>query len=148
MVCKMETDQSESGQTERVSADLLATSVSKSVLAKEVLRLKQVVVFHWLKSSRRTARLHTACEGADAGQYVLVPDREQLRDELVQSSSDSPSALAARCDQLVREIREEEELAARETAELAEQVCTGGESAKCQTCTSVFRRMTFLHVCL
>jgi len=35
-------DYSEAGQTERVSADLLATSVSKSVLAKEVLRLKQV----------------------------------------------------------------------------------------------------------
>jgi hypothetical protein len=34
----------ESGQTERVSADLLATSVSKAVLAKEVLRLKQVRV--------------------------------------------------------------------------------------------------------
>ena len=32
----------EGGQTERVSADLLATSVSKAVLAKEVLRLKQV----------------------------------------------------------------------------------------------------------
>jgi hypothetical protein len=29
-------------ETERVSADLLATSVSKAVLAKEVLRLKQV----------------------------------------------------------------------------------------------------------
>ena len=59
-------------QTDQVSADLLATSVSKAVLAKEVLRLKQ------------------------------------LRDELVMSTSHSPSALAERCKQLHLDIIEEE----------------------------------------
>ena len=74
------------GQTERVSADLLAASVSKAVLAKEVLRLKQ------------------------------------LRDDLVHSTADSPAALAERCKQLNLAILEEEERAAREIAELADQV--------------------------
>jgi hypothetical protein len=73
-------------QTEQVSADLLATSVSKAVLAKEVLRLKQ------------------------------------LRDELVTSTSHSPSALAERCKQLHLDIMEEEQRGAREIAELADQV--------------------------
>ena len=109
-----ERDESDAGQTERVSADLLATSVSKSVLAKEVLRLKQVAL-----SLQHATRPH-----AHADDVLVHRARAQLRDELVQSTSDSPSALAARCQQLSREIREEEELAARETAELAEQVGT------------------------
>ena len=90
------------GQTERVSADLLATSVSKAVLAKEVLRLKQ------------------------------------LRDELVTSTSDSPSALAERCKQLHLDIMEEEQRGAREIAELADQVCARARlqrpAARCCVC--------------
>jgi hypothetical protein len=45
----------------------------------------------------------------------------QLRDELAQSTSDSPAALAERCKQLCREIMHEEQRAAQETAELAEE---------------------------
>jgi len=45
----------------------------------------------------------------------------QLRDELAQSTSDSPVALAERCKQLCREIMHEEQRAAQETAELAEE---------------------------
>jgi hypothetical protein len=86
-------------ETERVSADLLATSVSKAVLAKEVLRLKQ------------------------------------LRDELVTSTSHSPSALAERCKQLHLDITEEEQRGAREIAELADKVPTSPFArARCCCC--------------
>ena len=86
----------ENGQTERVSADLLATSVSKAVLAKEVLRLKQ------------------------------------LRDELLDTTADSVPALEERCKLLRRDILDEEERAARETAELADHLARVRENLLAQ----------------
>ena len=86
----------ENGQTERVSADLLATSVSKAVLAKEVLRLKQ------------------------------------LRDELLDTTADSVPALEERCKLLRRDILDEEERGARETAELADHLARVRENLLAQ----------------
>jgi hypothetical protein len=57
-----------------------------------------------------------------SAESCLFPPCTQLRDELLLTTSDSPSALQARCKQLQREVLEEEERAARETAELADQV--------------------------
>jgi hypothetical protein len=51
----------------------------------------------------------------------------QLRDELVHSTSDSPAALAERVKQLQRDIMEEEQRAAQETAELADQLARARE---------------------
>ena len=86
----------ENGQTERVSADLLATSVSKAVLAKEVLRL------------------------------------QQLRDELLDTTADSVPALEERCKLLRRDILDEEERGARETAELADHLARVRENLLAQ----------------
>jgi len=80
-------------------------------------------------SVRRTAacrltamRLSANCVANAFGELMLILNDGQLRDELVHSNLDSPSALAERCKQLHRDIMAEEERAARETADLADQV--------------------------